>query len=177
MFELASKVEEWPSHLHHRMCGFGSGARGGGWWRCLIRPFDPPGGACGSMADWWHREDGIRKNRSIRFQHIGGLRKGLDVGDVCPCDSGHIRSVSREGHAFDVGRGSDARHGPFRAWNRVRTLAGLASRGARGKHTVVNSGSGDRRRVVDTGMADHADRDDDRGLLSGLPGQRSQYGR
>lgn len=78
MFELAKKVEEWPSHLpHYRYVKFRSRASDGGGIveMSADRPFGPVG-----WPTWWLSEMSVDDGApAIRFRHIGGITKGMDV--------------------------------------------------------------------------------------------------
>jgi len=85
MFELASGVERWPDHLaHYRYVKFRERkADGGGIVEmAAYRPFDP--GSAGVVVlnwpTWWLSMMSVDRSRpSIRFRHIGGITKGMDV--------------------------------------------------------------------------------------------------
>ena len=104
MFELASKVEEWPSHLsHYRYVRFRERrADGGGLVEMsAYRPFELPVGRLRiNWPTWWLSEMAVDRNKpSIRFRHIGGITKGMDVEwTFVPASSGtHVRIV----HVWD----------------------------------------------------------------------------
>jgi ribosome-associated toxin RatA of RatAB toxin-antitoxin module len=78
MFELAKKVEEWPSYLsHYRYVKFRMRASDGGGIveMSADRPFGPVG-----WPTWWLSEMSVDDGApAIRFRHIGGITKGMDV--------------------------------------------------------------------------------------------------
>lgn len=85
IYRLARDVERWPDHLaHYRFVKFreGDGAHG------IVemsanRPFTLPLGGNGIQLDWptwWLSEMVVDDSKpSIRFRHIGGITKGMDV--------------------------------------------------------------------------------------------------
>lgn len=85
VFEIASKVEEWPAHLaHYRYVRFRERrADGGGLVEMsAYRPFavGPGGAALINWPTWWLSMMSIdRSAPSIRFRHVGGITKGMDV--------------------------------------------------------------------------------------------------
>lgn len=87
MFEIASKVEEWPAHLsHYRYVRFRNRAADGGGIveMSANRPFHIIDTAKGPLRanwpTWWLSEMSVNEaTRSIRFRHIGGITKGMDV--------------------------------------------------------------------------------------------------
>jgi ribosome-associated toxin RatA of RatAB toxin-antitoxin module len=104
MFELASRVEGWPSHLsHYRYVRFRDRrADGGGLVEMsAYRPFDLPVGRLRiNWPTWWLSEMEVdRRKPSIRFRHIGGITSGMDVEwTFVPVSSGtHVRIV----HVWD----------------------------------------------------------------------------
>ena len=78
MFDVARKVEEWPAHLaHYRYVRFRERASDGGGIveMAADRPFGPL-----SWPTWWLSEMSVDEGApSIRFRHIGGVTKGMDV--------------------------------------------------------------------------------------------------
>ena len=78
MFELAKKVEEWPLHLsHYRYVKFRERASDGGGIveMSADRPFGPVG-----WPTWWMSEMSVDDGApAIRFRHIEGITKGMDV--------------------------------------------------------------------------------------------------
>jgi ribosome-associated toxin RatA of RatAB toxin-antitoxin module len=103
LFELASKVEEWPSHLpHYRYVRFRERrADGGGLVEMsAYRPFHLldrwNGVLCINWPTWWLSEMSVERERSaIRFRHVGGITKGMDVEwTFAPVAGGtHVRIV------------------------------------------------------------------------------------
>lgn len=84
VFEIASKVEEWPAHLsHYRYVRYRERKPDGGGLveMSAYRPFDLPGGAARlNWPTWWLSMMSVdRSAPSIRFRHIGGITKGMDV--------------------------------------------------------------------------------------------------
>lgn len=78
MFELAKKVEDWPAHLpHYRYVRFRERASDGGGIveMSADRPFGPVG-----WPTWWMSEMSVDDGApAIRFRHIEGITKGMDV--------------------------------------------------------------------------------------------------
>lgn len=78
IFELAKNVEEWPAHLpHYRFVRFRERASDGGGIveMAANRPFGPIG-----WPTWWLSEMSVDDGAPlIRFRHIGGITKGMDV--------------------------------------------------------------------------------------------------
>ena len=78
IFELARNVEEWPGHLaHYRHVRFRARAADGGGIveMAADRPFGPLG-----WPTWWLSEMSVDEGApSIRFRHIGGVTRGMDV--------------------------------------------------------------------------------------------------
>lgn len=78
IFDIARKVEEWPVHLgHYRYVRFRERASDGGGIveMSAERPFGPLG-----WPTWWLSEMSVDEGApSIRFRHIGGVTKGMDV--------------------------------------------------------------------------------------------------
>lgn len=78
MFDVARRVEEWPAHLaHYRSVRFREVARDGGGIveMSANRPFGPF-----NWPTWWLSEMAVDEGApSIRFRHIGGVTKGMDV--------------------------------------------------------------------------------------------------
>ncbi|MDP9204751.1 MAG: SRPBCC family protein [Gemmatimonadota bacterium] len=104
MFELASKVEAWPSHLsHYRYVRFRERrADGGGLVEMSAsRPFHLLGTASGpflriNWPTWWLSEMVVDRERpAIRFRHVGGITKGMEVEwTFAPLPGGtHVRIV------------------------------------------------------------------------------------
>ena len=85
IYRLARDVEAWPSHLpHYRFVRFRErdGNGGGIVEMSANRPFAlRRGGRAGlDWPTWWLSEMEVDDARpSIRFRHIGGITKGMDV--------------------------------------------------------------------------------------------------
>ena len=157
LFELASNVEKWPSHLpHYRYVRFRERrADGGGLVEMsAYRPFPIGNTSRGALRinwpTWWLSEMSVDRERpAIRFRHVGGITKGMDVEwTFSPAARGtHVRIVhlwdgpgipvvGKWAAMFVIGPG-------VRAWNRVPDAGGIGSgRRARGKYTVVKRGIG-----------------------------------
>jgi ribosome-associated toxin RatA of RatAB toxin-antitoxin module len=78
IFNVARAVQEWPAHLpHYRYVKFREQATDGGGIveMAADRPFGPLG-----WPTWWLSEMSVDEGApSIRFRHIGGITKGMDV--------------------------------------------------------------------------------------------------
>ncbi len=78
MFGLALRVEEWPAHLaHYRFVRFRERATDGGGLVAMSasRPFGMV-----RWPTWWLSEMSVDDARpAIRFRHVGGITKGMDV--------------------------------------------------------------------------------------------------
>lgn len=81
MFQLARQVEEWPAHLrHYRFVRYRERASDGGGIveMAANRPFGPL-----NWPTWWLSEmqvvDAPGATPAIRFRHIGGITRGMDV--------------------------------------------------------------------------------------------------
>ena len=78
IFDIARKVDEWPAHLaHYRYVRFRERASDGGGIveMAAYRPFGPLG-----WPTWWLSEMAIDEGApSIRFRHIAGVTRGMDV--------------------------------------------------------------------------------------------------
>jgi hypothetical protein len=78
IFDIARKVDEWPAHLsHYRYVRYRARASDGGGIveMAADRPF-------GSLAwpTWWLSEMAVDEGApSIRFRHIAGVTRGMDV--------------------------------------------------------------------------------------------------
>lgn len=84
VFRIASKVEEWPAHLaHYRYVRFRERKRDGGGLveMSANRPFDVGvRSAPINWPTWWLSMMSVDKSAaSIRFRHVGGITKGMDV--------------------------------------------------------------------------------------------------
>ena len=78
IFELAKKVEDWPAHLpHYRYVRFRQRASDGG--GIVEMSADRPFGLFG-WPTWWMSEMAVDDGApAIRFRHIEGITKGMDV--------------------------------------------------------------------------------------------------
>lgn len=78
VFDIARNVEAWPAHLtHYRYVRFRERASDGGGIveMAADRPFGPLG-----WPTWWMSEMSVDEGApAIRFRHIGGVTKGMDV--------------------------------------------------------------------------------------------------
>ena len=78
IFDLAKKVENWPKHLrHYRYVRFRDRATDGGGIveMAADRPFGPIG-----WPTWWLSEMSVDDGApAIRFRHIDGVTRGMDV--------------------------------------------------------------------------------------------------
>lgn len=78
VFDIASRVEEWPAHLpHYRYVRFRDRSTDGGGIveMAAYRPFGLAG-----WPTWWLSEMSVDEGTpAIRFRHIGGITKGMDV--------------------------------------------------------------------------------------------------
>ena len=78
IFGLARNVEEWPAHLpHYRYVKFRERATDGGGIveMSADRPFGPVG-----WPTWWLSQMSVDEGApAIRFRHIDGVTKGMDV--------------------------------------------------------------------------------------------------
>lgn len=85
VFDIVSKVEEWPAHLaHYRYVRFRERASDGGGLveMSAYRPFGPAvgGSALVNWPTWWLSMMSVdRSAPSIRFRHVGGITKGMEV--------------------------------------------------------------------------------------------------
>ena len=84
IFELAREVERWPAHLsHYRYVRFRQRTSDGGGVveMSANRPFQV--GPIGiNWPTWWLSQMSVRNDAgspSIRFRHVGGITKGMDV--------------------------------------------------------------------------------------------------
>lgn len=140
MFTLAARVEKWPTYLsHYRYVRFREKRSDGGGIveMSAFRPFTIPVGRRRrwllNWPTWWLSEMSVdEKKPSIRFRHIGGVTKGMEVEwTFGPAPNGtHVRIVHLwDGPALPV-------IGEFAATEVIgpifvhgiasRTLAGLA---------------------------------------------------
>jgi len=78
IFDIARRVEEWPAHLaHYRYVRFRERSSDGGGLveMAADRPFGPIG-----WPTWWMSEMSVDEGApAIRFRHVGGITKGMDV--------------------------------------------------------------------------------------------------
>lgn len=77
IFEIARDVEHWPAYLpHYRFVRFRqrSPDRGGIVEMAANRPFGVV-----NWPTWWLSEMQVLDTPEIRFRHIGGITKGMDV--------------------------------------------------------------------------------------------------
>ena len=131
MFEVARHVEEWPAHLaHYRYVRFRERASDGGGLveMSANRPFGPLG-----WPTWWLSEMEVdHATPAVRFHHIEGITKGMDVEwSFTPADGGTLVRIL---HVWDGPRwpligivAATAVIGPvFIHGIASRTLAGLA---------------------------------------------------
>lgn len=142
IFELARDVESWPDHLaHYRWVLFHERAADGGGIveMAAWRPF----GIFGIRA-WWESEmqvDDVRP--AIRFRHIMGVTRGMDVEwTFTPADGGTLVRIV---HVWDGpwwpligGFAATKVIGPvFVHGIASRTLAGLAAAAERGSNGTL----------------------------------------
>ena len=145
IFELAKNVEAWPEHLpHYRFVRFKERRSDGGGIveMSANRPFAIPLLRFGiNWPTWWLSEMTVNTQKpSIRFRHIGGITKGMDVEWSFATTPGgtHVRIV----HVWDgppiplVGIWAAVYMiGPiFIHGIASRTLAGLATVAERRRH-------------------------------------------
>jgi ribosome-associated toxin RatA of RatAB toxin-antitoxin module len=99
IFELASKVEHWPTYLpHYRYVHFRTRAADGGGLveMSANRPFRFLGKSHFNWPTWWLSEMSVDPQKpAIRFRHVGGITKGMEVEwTFTPSQSGtHVRIV------------------------------------------------------------------------------------
>jgi ribosome-associated toxin RatA of RatAB toxin-antitoxin module len=78
MFDLARRVDEWPTHLaHYRYVRFRHRTTDGGGLveMAANRPFGPVG-----WPTWWLSEMSVDHHApAVRFRHVGGITTGMDV--------------------------------------------------------------------------------------------------
>ena len=84
IFELAKRVEAWPQHLrHYRYVRFRERRSDGGGIveMSANRPFRFPFSRTHlNWPTWWLSEMAVNESAaSIRFRHVGGITKGMDV--------------------------------------------------------------------------------------------------
>ncbi len=107
LFELVRKVEKWPSHLsHYKYVRFRQRRPDGGGLveMSAYRPFHLTDKSKWPLRinwpTWWLSEMAVDSERpAIRFRHIGGITKGMDVEwTFSPTPGGtHVRIV----HVWD----------------------------------------------------------------------------
>jgi hypothetical protein len=107
IFDIASRVEQWPAYLqHYRYVRFRDRRSDGGGIveMSANRPFDLPGQVDSPVKlnwpTWWLSEMSVvRSAPAIRFRHIGGVTKGMEVEwTFTPAPGGtHVRIV----HVWD----------------------------------------------------------------------------
>jgi ribosome-associated toxin RatA of RatAB toxin-antitoxin module len=105
VFDIVSKVEEWPAHLpHYRYVRFRERKPDGGGLveMSAYRPFDLGlgGAALINWPTWWLSMMAIDSSTpSIRFRHVRGITKGMEVewSFHRRSDDTHVRIV----HAWD----------------------------------------------------------------------------
>ena len=141
MFELASHVEKWPSLLlHYRYVRFRERRPDGGGVveMSAYRPFhliDTSRGALNlKWPTWWLSEMAVNRDKpAIRFRHIGGITRGMEVEWAFSASPGgtHVRIVHVwNGPRIPLAGKLAAKHviGPvFVHGIASRTLAGLAA--------------------------------------------------
>ena len=112
VFDLARRVEDWPTHLaHYRFVRFRQRARDGGGLveMAADRPFGPL-----RWPTWWLSEMAVDTDSpAVRYRHVEGITSGMDVEwSFRRTDQGtHVRIV----HAWD---------GP--EWPLIGTVAAVA---------------------------------------------------
>jgi ribosome-associated toxin RatA of RatAB toxin-antitoxin module len=83
MFAVVREVESWPAHLpHYRYVRFRErrSDRGGLVEMSAYRHFAVAGPLRLSWPTWWLSEMSVDRQRpAIRFRHVGGITKGMDV--------------------------------------------------------------------------------------------------
>ncbi|HUQ99321.1 MAG TPA: SRPBCC family protein [Gemmatimonadaceae bacterium] len=83
VFAVARAVEEWPAHLgHYRFVRFREKRRDGGGLveMSAYRHFAIAGPLRLSWPTWWLSEMSVDSQKpAIRFRHVGGITKGMDV--------------------------------------------------------------------------------------------------
>jgi hypothetical protein len=107
MLELAGNVEDWPAHLsHYRYVRFRERCADGGGLveMSACRPFQIIDTSKGPLRvnwpTWWLSEMSVnRAEPALRFRHVGGITKGMDVEwTFTPAPGGtHVRIL----HVWD----------------------------------------------------------------------------
>jgi len=90
VFDVVRHVEEWPAHLaHYRYVRFREQASDGGGLveMAANRPF-----GLANWPTWWLSEMEVdHATPAIRFRHVGGITKGMDVEwTFAPADGGTL---------------------------------------------------------------------------------------
>ena len=103
IFELASQVEHWPIYVpHYRYVRFRTRRSDGGGLveMSANRPFQAMNTPIGSLRinwpTWWVSEMAVDRDRpAVRFRHVGGITKEMDVEwSFSPTSDGtHVRIV------------------------------------------------------------------------------------
>jgi hypothetical protein len=97
MFSVAREVEKWPVHLpHYRFVRFREKRSDGGGLveMSAYRPFSIAGRLVLNWPTWWLSEMSVDDaNLSIRFRHIGGITKGMDVEWTFPIVGGRTQAT------------------------------------------------------------------------------------
>ena len=145
IFDIARRVEEWPTHLpHYRFVRFRERAADGGGLveMAANRPF-----GVADWPTWWLSEMSVDRDApAVRFRHVGGITTGMDVEwTFRPAPGGtHVEIL----HVWDGPRwpligvfAATAVIGPvFVHGIASRTLAGLAHAAERVAGTVGAAG-------------------------------------
>jgi len=105
VFGIVSEVEQWPAHLaHYRYVRYRERVPDGGGVveMSAYRPFDLGGGGVArfNWPTWWLSMMSVDRGApSIRFRHIGGITKGMEVewSFKRRSNATHVRIV----HAWD----------------------------------------------------------------------------
>ena len=146
VFKIVKDVENWPAHLaHYRHVRFRERTSDGG--GIVEMSANRPFGVV-NWPTWWLSEMAIDNARpAVRFRHIGGITKEMDVEwSFTPVEGGtHIRLL----HAWDGPRwplvgviAATAVIGPvFIHGIASRTLAGLAHEAERSALRAQSSGA------------------------------------
>jgi ribosome-associated toxin RatA of RatAB toxin-antitoxin module len=147
VFALVSRVEAWPSHLrHYRYVRFRErrGDGGGLVEMSAYRPFQLSDMLRINWPTWWLSEMSVDHERpAIRFRHVGGITRGMDVEWTFEPASGgtHVRIVHLwDGPGIPLVGAWAARLviGPvFVHGIASRTLAGLAAAAERETRTQL----------------------------------------
>lgn len=142
VFEVVRHVEEWPAHLaHYRYVRFREVATDGGGLveMAANRPFGPV-----VWPTWWlSRMEVDHAKPAIRFHHVGGITKGMDVEwSFTPVEGGTLVRIV---HAWDGPRWPLI--GIFAATTVIGPIFvhGIASRTLAGLARIAEREEGDRR--------------------------------